>query len=391
LRKNKIGPAVALLVALFLLFGIALTQSRTAIGASVILVGMALLWRKLWPSPRHVVAAAAGLAIYLLVCLLAIEPISSALLLEKPFSAVERIGGSDIRWEAYKMFVDAALQKPWLGYGVSTVAPAHLAVAEHHANFPAVFQQSHNLFLDLVLWLGIPLGGAVSIGLAVWFFRRVSRVACAEDALLVMFVSVVALHAMLEMPLHYAYMLLPTGLVMGTLNARLGGPVIAYTRPRIILAMWLAAAVLLAAITRDYLLIEADFEALRFEKAYRIEAPAEPPGVLVLTHLSEFVRLGRGAATVGMSSQEIDRLRDVADAFPSPSNLYLHTAALALNGRGEEAQLRMKKISKVMPAGSYQEMGRLWTAQTKGNKSLPKVVEWLEVAGASAPSQGKRK
>ena len=374
-HKGKFGRGAALAIVLFLLFGIALTQSRTAIVAIFMLLGMAVWWRGLWRSPARVIGAITGLALYFWACLLGLGSISHALLLDKPFSAMERIGGHDIRWEVYKLFVDAALQRPWFGYGWSPVTPAQFAVAERHPALGGVFQQSHNLFLDFVLWLGIPLGLAVSACLVAWYVARIKRVASVKDALLVMFISVVGLHAMLELPLHYAYMLFPTGLVVGALNVKLGARVVGRSSRSSALALLCAGVLLLAALTRDYFLIEADFLALRFERAYNLP-PKEPPRILVLTQLSEFMKMGRSTARAGMSQEELDRFRDVADAFPSPSNLYLYTAALALNGRVEEARLRVRKSQKTMLPGAYEQMGDAWADQSKKHNALASVP-WL--------------
>ena len=75
---------------------------------------------------------------------------------------------------------------------------------------------------------------------------------------------------------------------------------------------------------------------------------------------------------------------DGADAFPSPSNLYLCIAALALNGRGEEAQARMKKMGKTMAPGAFEEMGRGWARHSSANKSMMRI-EWPKMD--DAPSQ----
>lgn len=378
LQRGQISPPVALLLALLLLLGIALTQSRTAIVAIGMLVVMAIVWRRLWPSPRHVVVSAAGLATYFAACLLLVGPVSQALLLAAPHGSLERSWSGDTRWLAYRMFVEAILEKPWLGYGWATVGPAHLAVADQHPKLPFMFEHAHNLFLDLVLWLGLPLGLGVSVALAVWLARQLRSVAAPKDAILVMFVAVVGWHAMLELPLQYAYMLLPTALVMGVLQVRSRERVVLVCSRRMFIGLWLGTALLLGAVTRDYFLIEADVEALRFERTYRIKAPAQPPPVLVLSHLSDFIRLGRTGAKPGMTPEEIERTRLGAYWFPSPANLYLYTAALALNGRAEEARQMMRKTANVVGDGHYERMGRAWVSQIQGNKSLPgNVPDWL--------------
>ena len=377
-HKKKFSAWIGLMLALWLLFGIALTQSRTSMAAIVFLSGMACMWRRHWSSPRMVMATTVGLALYFFACVALLEPISHALLLNKPYSAVERITGSDVRWQLFKLFLDAALQKPWLGYGWITLAPAQIAVAETHPNLGGIFQQSHNLFLDLALWLGIPLGLAASLGLVGWLAARLRRVSNVQDVLLVMFVFVVALHAMLELPLHYAYMLLPTGLVAGALNTRHGAVVVFRAGRKLMVCLWLVAALLLALITRDYFLIEADFQALRFERAYSLP-PKAPPRLFVLSQFTEFNRLGRSAARTGMSEQELEWMGAAADGFPSPSNLYVYTAALAMNGRAEEAHARMRKMAKIMLPDAYAALGKSWAEHRKKQPSLANV-EWLPAA-----------
>lgn len=374
--QKKLSPGVAVLAALYLLLGIALTQSRTAIVSITVVAVLVCYWRRLFPAPLKAVVVASGLLAYFAACLLVIEPISRVLLLPQPFSALERIGGADIRWEVYKLFVSAALQQPWWGFGWTTLAPAQLAVAESQAPFTGIFQQSHNLFLDLIVWVGIPLGATFSAILVIWFVRRFIRVNSLKNALLVIFVLVFGMHTMLELPHHYAYMLLPVGLVMGVLNTRLGASTVAKVSRAWLIGLWAVAATLLGLITRDYFLIEADFLALRFEKAYRMPAPEKLPNILVLDHLAEQIRLGRSGVSTDMSQQDIDRWRVGADSFPSPSNLYMHIAALAMNGRVEEAQIRMRKIANVLPPDHYDELGRVWVKQSKQHPALARV-EWL--------------
>lgn len=386
LQRRQISPPIALLLALLLLLGIALTQSRTAMLSIGVLAAMAVVWRRLWRSPRRVVALAAGLAAWFATCLVSIKPISEALLLSASRGALDRSWSGDTRWQAYRMFVDAILEKPWLGYGWATAAPAQLAVADRHPKLAILFEHSHNLFLDLVVWLGLPLGLLVSVALVLWLARQIRCVSAPKDAILVMFVVVVGLHAMLELPLQYAYMLLPVALVMGALQTRSRARAVVLVSRRLVIGLWLGAVLLLGAVTRDYFLIEADLEALRFESTYRIEAPAQAPPVLVLSHLSEFIRLGRSGAKPGMTAKEIERIRVGAHWFPSPSNLYLYTAALALNGRPHDARQMMRKTERVISEDQYETIGQLWKSQTLALKALPAdVPSWLPPTAASTP------
>jgi O-antigen ligase len=376
-QRQKLGGATAVFLAMYFLFGLALTQSRTAILAIALVAIAGWYWRTLWYTKTRMWIAA-GLVIFFIACLLSIGPLSDAMLFDKRFDPIERMSGSDIRLAAYSLFADAALRRPLWGYGWTSLGPVQLTVAENHVQLGGIFQQSHNIFLDLILWAGIPVGVLIALILLRWFFRQFKNVVRVEEALLVLFVGVVWWHAMLELPLHYAYMLLPTGLVMGVLGARSAEPVLFRTGRLSLVVLLISAACLLAVITRDYMRMEADFEALRFERAYKMQPPAKPPQTLVLSQLETFIRLGRMSARSGMNQQELNWMRDAADAFPSPSNQYVYTKALAINGFPDQAQTRMKKLSKVMTSNDYEYLGKVWASESKANRQLDATI-WLEV------------
>ncbi len=380
IQKNRVGIPFALFVAGYLLFGLALTQSRMAIVAIALMAFAGWYWHKLWYSKRALRMGLSLLAFFVL-SLLSIQPLSQALLLDPTFNAVNRIVSPDIRADAYAMFIDAIAQQPMWGYGWTTLAPAHLALAENHVSFGGVFQQSHNLFLELILWMGLPMGALTGIFLLVWFMRQVRRVAQKEDALLVLFVGVAWWHAMLEFPLHYAYILFPVGLATGVLGIRINETMI-FKSSRATLALGCVAAVaLLGVMTRDYLRMEADFLALRFERAYDMQQPAEVPETWVLSHLEAFIKLGRVVPHAGMTHDELDWMRHTSEAFPSHSNLYTYVSALAMNGFTEQAQAKMRAMPKLMTPEDYQQLGRIWKTQSKTNPALA-ATNWL-----SAPLQ----
>lgn len=372
--RKKIGLQVAVLMAMYLLFGVAMTQSRTAFVAIIALAGAVFFWRRLWRS-KSALWSVAGLAIYYLICASIIPMISRALDFDGGLSMAARSGG-ELRFPAYRLFLDAALQKPIWGYGWAQTAEAQLAVAENHIRLDGFFAQAHNLFLDLILWCGIPLGGLISLILILWFIDKIRRVANAQNAILVMFVGVVAWHAMLELPLHYAYMLLPTGLIMGVLNARLGEPLKIFLHRWSFTLLLVAAAALLTAIARDYLRIEENFRVLRFERARIGSKPIEPPArALILNQMDQFVWLGRAPVTKHMTLAELESMRRSAHAVPSQANLYTLATALALNQRSNEAQRLVNKLARVTTKDEVNKMRSAWQRNALTDIQL-QAVTW---------------
>lgn len=373
--NQKIGSFPAWLMSSFLLIGIALTQSRTAWLGLTLLVVASWIWRRLWHS-RWVPWVVTGLFVFFWFCPLLLRELNQALLLSSDQSFLREPLQGELRPLAWRLFLDAALEKPWFGYGWREVGHAQLNVVTDFPALHATFGHAHNLFLDLVLWLGLPMGLFVSGALVWWFVSSMRAVSNAKDAILILFVGVIGIHAMLELPLHYAYFLLPTGLVMGVLNQRLGKQTI-WTSPRwTFTVLWLASALLLSGIVRDYFRVEASFQALRFELA-RIGTlpPGQQPDVLLLTQLREEINFLRYKAKTGMTSQELEWVQQVGSTYPGGGVLYKVATALALNGRQDESQHWLKKICKISSIDECDLIKRVWAAESLDNPLIA-AVPW---------------
>lgn len=111
-------------------------------------------------------------------------------------------------------------QSPWGGVGFGEFNLVWTLTAFPHRP-TAFFDHTHNLILQLVVELGLPLSALVLalLGVALWRAWRASSTAnhdinATVRAALVM-VLVVGLHSMLEYPLWYAYFLLPSAFAWG--------------------------------------------------------------------------------------------------------------------------------------------------------------------------------
>ncbi|NMM14008.1 MAG: hypothetical protein HHJ17_10800 [Rhodoferax sp.] len=375
LVRQRIGVWTALFMAVYLLFGLALTHSRTAWVAVVILVGVSWVWRRLW-SDQRLPWLVTGLGLYFAACVVSIGWLSQVLrlTLSTDVGDISRISG-ELRPVAWSMFMDAVLQRPWFGYGWNQVGLAQFAAAVGHPSLHEVFMHSHNLFLDLLLWCGIPVGLLVSIYLVRWLWLRFRALRYAEDAVLLLFLLVVGNHAMLELPLHYAYFLLPVGLVLGALNVRLDARPILVVGRWSVFAVWLASVTLLALIIRDYSRVETSYQALRFERAnIKTDIRGGPPEVLLLNQLREFIRLARYEPASGMSVDDLDWMQKVASSYPSSGGVLKLAEALAMNQRGDEAQLWLKRLCKFVSESQCGAVKAEWMNQSLSNPDIAAVL-----------------
>lgn len=367
LVRRRIGAGTALLAVGYLLFGVALTESRTAWLGLAILICASWFWRHLWPDRRWPWVAT-GLSVYFAVCVMLVAWLNGT-------GDPARISGEP-RPVIWSLFVDAALRHPIFGYGWSQVGLADMTAAPDHPSLHNFFSHSHNLFLDLILWCGIPIGLFVSIYLIRWLWLRARAVRGAEDAVLLLFLFVVGNHAMFEFPLHYAYFLLPVGLVMGALNARLE------TRPALtlgrwsVVAIWFISVALLGLIIRDYSRVETSYQNLRFEWAHiETKTHGDLPDVLLLTQWRDFIRVARMEPTSGMSIDDLDLMRNITSIYPSALAFYKLAGALALNERPAEAQLWLKRMCKIVPESECVGIKAGWAHQSLRYPSIA-AVPW---------------
>ncbi len=373
LVRRHVGGRVAVLLALFLLFGLALTASRTAWIGAALLVLAAWWWRGAWSSPRIPVVITC-LALCFVLFVLSAGWLSQILGGGVAFEAgvIQRISGES-RPAIWALFIDGATKQPWAGYGWNQVALAQMAVALDHPPLRVFFSHSHNLFLDLILWCGIPVGLSLSAALLWWLCMRVRAVRNAEEAVMVLFLLVVTNHAMLELPLHYAYFLLPTGLMMGSLESRFAVRPILQCHRWVVMALWVIAVALWSLIIRDYMRVESSYKTLRFEWANIKTEPAKTPDVTLLTQWRDFFRMIRLEPARAMTEAELAWMRNVTGLYPSAGFFQKLATAMALNQRPDDAVLSLRQMCRIVSEQQCLAVKFAWENRAKSEPLIAKV------------------
>ncbi len=372
--RKSIAVAISCGAAVFLLIGLALTRSRTAMVAVLLIVIAAWLWRGLMRS-RSAPWLITGLAFFFLGMVYALPKLRDFAFGDSSLLAVLDTASAQFRLLYYKTYIAAILDSPLFGYGWDQGAFAQFAMADRMQPLNTQVSYSHNLVLDVIAWCGIPLGLLVVGAFCWWLISSLRRVADAGDALLCMLVVTVGVHAMLEFPLYYGYFLWPVGLVAGVLGVRLKFKAHPIGGRYALIAMWLVCAGLVGVVGRDYLVAEQNYTAFRFE-TNRVGTfpPAATPDLMVLTQLEDLLWMARFEPAAGISDLEVKRLERVATMYPSLPALLKVAETLAMNNQPDRATQWLKRIPMFVAAQHHAMARRFWEEQQRKHEQLANVA-----------------
>lgn len=377
--RARIGWAVGLLAAAYLLLGIALTGSRTAWLGLTLVVLAVWHWRHLWPS-ASTPWLASGLFAYLLLCVGLLNWLGRS-------SSTLTLSSASQRWDIWSLCLDAVRSAPWTGYGWNRTAVAELHALDVRSSGLLYITSAHNLFIDLVLWCGIPLGLALCVCIVVWVVRRFSAVKTPDQAILVLMVLVVLNHSMLEFPLHYAYLLLPTGWILGALEVRMAADVGRWFQvPRaLMVALYLMAMTWLVLIIRDYFPIEQAYRNLHLDRVHVKTEPWTTPEAVVLTHLSGHLEMVRAPTTRHLTEDELLERELLTEAYPDGHAIFYLAAAEAINHRPDQAVLWLQRYCKLNTVTGCQSAAKNWAQSGIAHPEIAAIAWPVTFVNPSQP------
>lgn len=379
--EQRFGGAVALLLAVFLGVGLAMTQSRMGQLAVLVIVAWLLYQRcriAAALAPRRLLIGYAAVLVGIAVWV-AISPLGPGE--THAGRGVAEIASKGTRWIHWQTMLDAIGRKPWQGYGWNQVSVAQLAVAIDHPPSREILKNSHNLALDMLVWNGIPLGAFLIVALMGWLLLAMRRAGDTASSLAVGAVLVFVVHCGVEYPYEYAYFVLPIGFIAGALCATTMTRAVVAVHRRLMLAALVVACALTAWMSYEYLVLEEEMRDLRFEEArIGLDKPkpnVEPPHIFLLTQLDEFLGFARKVERADMSAAELERMGQIASRNPHSYSLIRYAAALAVNGRPREASEVLAPICKTHPASACSEARARWKGMAARDSRIA-AAPWLE-------------
>jgi hypothetical protein len=364
-EQRRFGPVIAGLLTICLIFGVALTQSRTAwVGAIFAVVWWAYKSKNLhsrlsWQDMTKWVG-------FFVLCIISLPLLTSYM--SHGHSTVDLVGriqsadnGRGLIWE---QFVLAVFHGPLWGYGWNQVSVAQVSISDV---FPIsiLTNSSHNILLDLLVWNGPILGSLIIILSTIWLTRLAYCAKSITSICALLAVGFVLIHGMLEYPLEYAYFLLPVGLLLGMVYGELSTiskysealhvsqylrrlPKLSWTIPPAAFASFL--------IVCSVFLLWSGSEYHRLNHDYRAFKPTEltpskvstteynPAHIVLLTQLSNYLQLQTINPTPNMSEKQLVWIRDIAHRFPQVQNLARYATALALNNQPIQAGQALSEV-----------------------------------------------
>ena len=274
------------------------------------------------------------------------------------------------RGAIWLQFLAAIRAHPWAGYGFGQGVAALREVAAHTGPARNTIY-AHNFVLDLMVWVGVPLGLILTAALSRWmlgWLRKVDRAeSMAQGHWVFAFWLALAVQSLLEFPYAHTFFLLPAALLAGAITQRPWDVANSPSAPRYVasraaLALAAAAAVLLALTASDYLQFETEFRANRFDKG-RFEHPAGHDlhrGLVMLDQLAALNASAHDKIERGMPLEQIERLGRLAKRFHLLPTRVDYAKALALNGRPVEAQAEMQMIRGIYHPALWAKIERDW-------------------------------
>ena len=353
----KASQLLLVLGSVFLTWGIVLTESRTAMLSALVMAGFFLYKIRIrFVSGTPLRLQNVHILLWLTMFCLAVVSlpwVNSALLLasERNIGLLQGNGRAAI----WLQTLYAIYESPWLGYGWNQT-PAAQAVGALHSPGELAFTNAHNIVLDLLLWVGLPLGLLITAGFVYWLSARIKAVQSTQAIYAMAMLLPFLVHSLLEFPFAYTYFLLTAGLLIGVIEA----DCVMKTTYGVSRRMAGVALAVLAGIggysAYEYLLIEEDYRVARFENLRVGTTPADysRPSILIHTQLAALVTVLRQPAVRGMDSVQMEQLRKVSLRFGMRPLVFRYAVALGLNGEPAAADQQMQVFRGMFGERAYQ-------------------------------------
>jgi O-antigen ligase len=357
--SKKLHIISTTLLYLVLVAALISTSSRTGILSFIVLLIWWLAKSKALSFNNRAVTSLYACCLFLV--LLWSWPHILAFVLQSSDSLISLSTKGNSRLLVWQHLLEAAAQKPWLGWGLGEVTKALNNVVYQHTVSES-FSYGHNILIDLAIGIGLPAVFVLAILVGVWLLRRIKLTRTLECWYCLSVFFPFAVHSMLEFPFAYAYFLMPVMLALGVMEALIDVKTHISIRCRYALIPVILLSIITAWTTLEYVAIEEDFRIARFEVLNISKTPKEytRPRIILLTQLGALLEVYRIVPTSGMHAEEIELVQRTALRYSWAAILDRCALSLALNGNSEEAVRQLRVLRALHGEQTYIAIKQDW-------------------------------
>ena len=361
--RHRIRLRTAALPLVPMLMTVALTQSRVVWLVGPVLLAVVAWRRDLLPWRPHGQRLAGMIAVVFTAFLVLPWLNEQWALAGAPLSERASMGRRPAVWA---LFIDAVWAQPFWGWGALQNGAAQYQVATRHVSLGWYFSSAHNLVLDLMVWFGAAIGLTAGAALLWATVRRLRGAVDAPGLVTALAAASLVLHALVELPLHYAYFLLPLGLMLGASrsDATSGATLHLPARlPGLIPALTLVPGLLLAALASDYIRLTDVRPGMVTDPSTRneiFEAQLPPPEVLLLDQLQGLHRLAVVPLRQAVGVAQLDAAKAAMLRSPMAPVIERQALIAGLNGRTGDAQSALQRLCKFEPPAQCERSAHAW-------------------------------
>lgn len=351
-EKRQLAKITASLLSVFVIFGLALSQSRTPWLVVVVLCCF-WFWKARDIAFRTTPKCFVGWVFFYFLLVFLLPFIADFLLLQAA-SPWDRARSGLQRLELWQQLLNSAVHAPWFGYGWNQISVAQVSISLAYP-VDLMVEHSHNILIDALLWNGVVLGALFIFVVGASIFRLILKAKSVESVFCIAALLGLLIHGFFEFPLEYAFFLLPMGFLLG-LSIAESGSLVKVSVPKLLYSTLLSGGLILfTCVWVEYRVIEEDSRSMRFETASigNVQPGHGPLKVILLTQLREFIRFARTPASSDMSLEELEQMRKVASRYPYPPSIFRFALALAMNGRLHAAEQQLLILRALHPPEHY--------------------------------------
>lgn len=229
---------------------------------------------------------------------------------------------SNGRFEIWSISIEL-IKKKWLfGYGFNRVGLANFsAVDEFHALTGTFVTQSHNIFLDFLIWFGVPVGIILSLVFVFVFFKLVIDNFLFEDKNFIYLSSFpIFIHSLFEYPLYYQNFLVVISIIIGLSKNRKTFKINSYLVKLIVIVfIFFSFQCFYEMKTLEIDLLDQKLYANRIYGAEN----KKPKNIIYADLIEEHIALMAFRDDRDINENVIKRMEDFSKYYLVPRNIYL--------------------------------------------------------------------